>query len=134
MKFLRISLHSFIMVIANLVAIYCGFIVYYLLKPANQIAVQLPVAVILSIVGFALWNLFLRIKLLKRFAIREKKELIFIYFAGFVWVPVIFVPLHYITQGYLTSYGNIVAIWLFQLPLNFISIAFLFFFTRRKRS
>jgi len=134
MKFLRNSLHSFIMVIANLVAIYCGFIVYYLLKPANQIAVQLPVAVILSIVGFALWNLFLRIKLLKRFAIREKKELIFIYFAGFVWVPVIFVPLHYITQGYLTSYGNIVAIWLFQLPLNFISIAFLFFFTRRKRS
>ncbi len=39
------------MVITNLGAIYYGFILYHLLKPANQIAVQLPVAVILSIAG-----------------------------------------------------------------------------------
>ncbi len=51
MKLFRISLNSLIMVITNLGAIYYGFILYHLLKPANQIAVQLPVAVILSIAG-----------------------------------------------------------------------------------
>ena len=110
------------MVITNLGAIYCGFILYHLLKPANQMAVQLPVAVILSIAGFVFWNLLLQIHPLKRFAIKEKRELIYIYFAALIWATVIFVPLHYVTQGYLTSFRNIIAIWMFQLPVNLISI------------
>ena len=122
MKIFRISLNSLIMVIANIGAIYCGFIVYYLFKPTNQMAVQLPVGVILSIAGFVFWNLLLQINLLKRVAIKERQELIYIYFAALIWATVFFVPLHYVTQGYLTSFGNIIAIWIFQLPVNLISI------------
>jgi len=96
--------------------------VFHLLKPANQMAAQLPVAVILSIAGFIFWNLLMRIHLLKSVVIKEKQELIYIYFVALVWAPVIIVPLHYITQGYLTSFGNIIAIWIFQLPVNLVSI------------
>ena len=122
MKLLRISLYSLILVIANIGAIYCGFIVYYLMKPANQIAVQLPVAVIISIFCFVLWNLLTRINLLKSYAIKEKQAFIYIYFAALIWAPVIYIPLHYVTQGYLTSFSNIIALWIFQLPVNLISI------------
>ncbi len=122
MKLIRISLHSLILVLANFGAIYCGFIVFHLLKPANQMAAQLPVAVILSIAGFIFWNLLMRIHLLKSVVIKEKQELIYIYFVALVWAPVIIVPLHYITQGYLTSFGNIIAIWIFQLQVNLVSI------------
>ncbi len=64
----------------------------------------------------------MNIVLLKRFAIKDKLEIIYIYFSALIWTPVIFVLLHYLTQGYLTSFGNILAIWLFQLPVNLISI------------
>ena len=130
MKLFRISLHSFIMVTVNFAAIYCGFIVYHLPKPANQIVVQLPVAVILSIAGFVFWTLFMRIHLLERFAVKEKRELTYIYFATLVLAPVIIVPLHYVTQGYLTSFGNIAAIWMFQLPVNLISITAVYLIVR----
>jgi len=133
MKLFRISLNSFIMVIANIGAIYCGFIIYHLLKPANQIAVQLPVAVILSISGFVIWNLFLRINFLKKFTIKEKHEFIYIYFAALLWVPLIFVPLHYVSQDYLTSFGNIIAIWIFQLPVNLISIVAAYLIVKNKK-
>jgi len=121
------------MVIANIGAIYCGFIIYHLLKPANQIAVQLPVAVILSISGFVIWNLFLRINFFKKFTIKEKHEFIYIYFAALLWVPLIFVPLHYVSQDYLTSFGNIIAIWIFQLPVNLISIVAAYLIVKNKK-
>ena len=133
MKLFRISLNSFILVIANIGAIYCGFIVYHLLKPANQIAVQLPIAVILSIAGYILWNLLLRINFFKKFTIKEKHEFIYIYFAALLWVPLVFVPLHYVSQDYLTSFGNIFAIWIFQLPVNLISIVVTFLIVKNKK-
>lgn len=34
----------------------------------------------------------------------------------------IFVPLHYVSQGYLTSIGNILGIWFFQVPVNLLAI------------
>ena len=51
-----------------------------------------------------------------------KQEFIYIYFAALIWAPVIYIPLHYVTQGYLTSFSNIIALWIFQLPVNLISI------------
>jgi len=38
--------------------------------------------------------------------------------AAFALFPAVFVPAHFITQGYLTSFGNIVAVWCFQAPVN----------------
>lgn len=35
--------------------------------------------------------------------------------------PVVFIPMHYVTQGYLTAASNIVAIWIFQAPVNIVA-------------
>ena len=38
------------------------------------------------------------------------------------WTSIIFVPFHYFTQGYLTGAANMVAMLLFQLPVNLFVI------------
>ena len=35
---------------------------------------------------------------------------------------VVFVPLHFLTQGYLTTTGNLVALALYQAPVNLIAL------------
>jgi len=39
-----------------------------------------------------------------------------------LWAPLVFVPLHYFTQGYVTSVGNLVALVLYQLPVNLLAL------------
>lgn len=122
MKILRIGIHGFALALANIASIIAGFGVYYLLKPVNQIAVQAPVAAMLSLVAFAVWSITFRQPLFSRFALQGKTEWAGAYFAAFLWSALIFVPLHYSTQGYLTSLGNIVATWLFQCPVNLLAV------------
>lgn len=120
MRTLRIGLHSLILAMANIGCIVIAYAIYYLLKPANQIAVQAPLAAALSIATIAVWSLL--IQRLAGLGLRGTSEFAWTYLAAFVWIPFVFVPLHYLTQGYLTSFGNILAIWAFQLPVNLLAV------------
>lgn len=122
MRILSISVHSLVLAITNIVAILIGFGVYHLLKPVNQVAVQVPVAAMVSIIGFVSWRFFTRRLSFKGFAQPSSGELAWVYLAALLWTPLIFVPLHYVSQGYLTSMGNILGIWLFQVPVNILAI------------
>ena len=122
MKVLRISLHSFILVLINLAAIIIGFLIFKLHKTANQITIQIPVAVVLSILLFILWNWLVKHLSFKRLYLEKLEDFLLIYVASLLWAPVIFVPIHYITQGYLTSIGNILALLFFQLPTNGLAV------------
>ena len=122
MRILRMGIHGSALALANIASILAGFGVYYLLRPVNQIAVQAPVAAILSLVAFAVWSLVFWQPRFSRIALQGRAEWAGMYFAAFLWSALIFIPLHYSTQGYLTSLGNIVAIWLFQCPVNVLAI------------
>ena len=114
-------LHSLVLAVVDIGFIIVAYSIYYILKPINQIAVQAPVAAILCIFGFAAWSLVIR-RFFKSLALQETSEFAWTYVGSLLWIPMIFVPLHYITQGYLTSFGNILGIWLFQLPVNLLAI------------
>ena len=122
MKLLRILLHSLALTAANFGSIILGFAIYYSLRQVNQIAVQAPIAAILSIIAFVVWSLFVHRLPFKRLYLRGTKELIWVYFVSLLWNPIIFIPLHYVTKGYLTSRSNILALWLFQLPVNLAAV------------
>ncbi|MFC1739281.1 hypothetical protein ACFL1G_09570 [Planctomycetota bacterium] len=123
MKTLRICLNAFVLTAANLGSIIAGFILYNLLKPANQIAVQGSVAAILSITAFLLWSWLILHLQFRKLILQEPIEFFWAYVASLFWFPTIFIPVHYVTQGYLTSIGNIIAVLLFQIPVNGVSIA-----------
>lgn len=119
MRSLSIGLHGFFLAILNIASILMGFTVYHLIRPANQIAMQLPIAMLLTMVGVCIW----RFLAFKDLAIRQISGFGKIWITALLWCPVIGVTLHYFTQGYLTSFGNIVAVWTFQIIAN--SLAFL---------
>ena len=121
MKISRILLHGLVLAGINLAAIIQAFGIYYLVRPDNQIIVQGPIAALLSLLFFMIWFVILR-RLLPGWQLKSRREATWVYLASLVWAPILFVPLHYLTQGYLTSLGNLVSIWLFQIPTNFLAL------------
>ena len=129
MKFQRICLHGLVLTLVNLGSIILAFGVYQFFRSWNQIGVQGTIAAILSIVAFYVYT--------KRFSktwckISGIKELVGVYVMAFVWCPVVFIPLHYINRGYLTSFSNILATWFFQIPVNFLALFLVYKFVFSK--
>jgi len=122
MALFRIIIHGFALSAANIISIIVAFGVYKILKTPHQLLVQVPVAVILSIGIFLLWLIVARLPLFKFISIKSLKELSRIFLASLAWSPIIFIPLHHASQGYLTGSGNIIALFQFQLPVNVLVI------------
>jgi hypothetical protein len=123
MTFIRILVQALILALINLGAIIFGFIIYFVSKAPHQSSIQIPVAVVVSVYAFVLWCRILKSLHVDRLLPKGMKELALICILCLLCAPVIFVPLHYVTQGYLTSFDNIYGIWLFQIPTNFLTLA-----------
>jgi hypothetical protein len=114
----RTLLNGLALSVANFAALVVGFVLYKASGARDQIAFQVPVAAILSAVFFLAWCGLLRTRLFRRHSLQTTKQFIATYVSALAWAPVIFVPVHFATQGYLTSFGNITAPWKFQVPVN----------------
>jgi hypothetical protein len=99
-----------------------GFAVYNLVGLRDQIAVQVLTAGVVCVVAFAVWGFVVHRLFHGRLSLADLKELGAAYAAALLWTPVLFVPVHYATQGYLTGFGNILATWLFQVPFNLLAL------------
>jgi len=125
MTLMRVCLHSIILTMTDLGTIILAFGFYSILSSIiaiNQRVFQGSIAAVLCIIIYFLWSLVV-IRLPKMaLSLQGNSEMIWTYFTAFIWIPVIFIPLHYLTQGYITSFGNIIAIWLFQIPVNLLAL------------
>jgi hypothetical protein len=115
-------LHGFALAVVTIVAILFGFAVYRIVGLEQQVAVQVLAAGVACVGVFALWGFVVHKMSGGRLALASLKELGLAYAAAFVWLPVLFVPLHLVTQGYVTDPGNILATWVFQLPFNLLAL------------
>jgi hypothetical protein len=114
---MSIVVNSFILTIINLASILTGFAIYYLTKSPNQIAVQAVSACVISIVFYMAWH-FLSYRFVPKLLVKSKTNLFLVFILSLLWTPLVFVPLHYLSQGYITSWSNINGIWMFQAPTN----------------
>lgn len=122
MALFRIIIHGFALSAANIISIIFAFGVYKILKTPHQLLIQVPVAVILSIEIFLLWLIVARLPLFKFISIKFLKEFSWIFLASLAWGPIIFIPLHHASQGYLTGSGNVIALFQFQLLVNVLVV------------
>lgn len=122
MRLGRAILHGFALSAMTIVAIAVGFAVYKLIGLRDQIAVQVLTAGIVCVAVFAVWGFVVHKLSRGRLSLADLKELGVAYAAALLWTPVLFVPVHYVTQGYLTSFGNMLATWLFQVPFNLLAL------------
>ena len=122
LRFGRAVIHGLALAVITMVAMSVGFAVYKAVGLEEQVAVQVLAAGLVCVTAFALWGFVVHRLSRGRLSIVDLKELGLAYAAAFLWLPVLFVPLHFVTQGYLTSFGNILATWLFQLPFNLLAL------------
>ena len=122
MALFRIIIHGFALSAANIISIIVAFGVYKILKTPHQLFILVPVAVILSIGIFLIWILLTRLTPFKFIFIKTLREFSWVFLTSLAWGPIIFIPLHHTTQGYLTGSGNIIALFQFQLPVNVLVI------------
>ncbi len=122
MKVVRVALHGFVLFAANMAALIAGILVFHALGGSAQLAVQVPVAV-LGTVGFYLgWQVLSRNLPVAALVLGDRSEHALAGLCSLVWAPLVFVPLHYFTQGYFTAVGNLVALGLFQVLVNPLAI------------
>jgi hypothetical protein len=79
--------------------------------------IQLPLAGTLSILLYLGWGFLVR-SLRRPPCLHTTAEHMAAGLAALLWNPVVLVPLHFMTQGYLSSAANVFALALFQLPVN----------------
>lgn len=119
---LRAAGHGGVLTAVNIVSILVAFGVYYFLRPINQVLVQAPLAALFSLIGFAAWIwLSARLPVLR---VQGRRDWIGIYAAALLWTPLLFMPLHFATQGYVSSFDNVLALWAFQAPVNLLAVIF----------
>lgn len=123
MRFAASLLHGLALAAINVAAVLAGFALYKVSGVKPQLAVQIPVAVLISVGGFALWYVAARRVGGERLLLRGLSAYVWTYVFALAWLPALFVALHYVTQGYLTSFANIYYTWLFQAPTNVAALA-----------
>lgn len=122
MKPTKIVANSFVLTLLNISSIILSFGIYtFLLKDFDQLPTQSLLACFINIAGFTLWG-YISAKFFRKSFIGRRYYLAWTFLISFIWVPVIFVPLHYVTQGYITSGDNLLAVWLFQIPTNLLTL------------
>lgn len=123
MQILRVVINSVVLAIVNLGAILVGFAFYYFFPgQASQLPIQVTAAVVITLLGFTLWSGTVGWIWRDYVRLTGRNELIATYVAAFAWVLILFYPLHYLTQGYIASFGNIIALWKFQLLANALTL------------
>jgi hypothetical protein len=118
MKTLRLLIHSLALALIDIGAILAGFGLFTLVRTAPQRAVQIPAASLIVAGSFLLWTLAVNRWFDRRLSLMTGGELAGTWFLVLLWTPTLFVPLHYLGRGYLTSWANIWNLWLFQMPVN----------------
>jgi len=127
MKVFKIILHSFILAVINIIAVLFGFGVYHFFMEYNQLAVQIPVSAVFSIIVFTTWIVILKYKNISKLFPEGWLEFLLILLFSLAWLPLIFLPLHYITRGYITAFGNIYLNWIFQIPTSIVIVLIAYF-------
>jgi hypothetical protein len=116
MKIRHLFLHALLLGILNLVAVAIAFFLWKLVG-GPQRSTQGILAIAITFAGFWLWMKFV---ISRGITIAQDNWQALGFWLVSCLVPIaIFVPLHYFTQGYLTSWGNIEALALLFFPVNF---------------
>lgn len=119
----RTIVHSIVLALLNLFAIMVGFATFKSVGGSSQIGVQAPIAFVISIVVFAIWAGLVSARGPARLGLRGWRDGGWVVVLASAVAAMVFVPVHYVTAGYLTAFSNILALWAFQIPTNAVAIA-----------
>lgn len=116
---MTILFHAVVLAGINLGSILLAFVIYKLLQqPGSQVLIQSGLAAIFSIAVYAAFTWLLEQAGMAAWLLKDKRAHLMAYLLAFFAFAIIFVPLHYVTQGYWTGVENILVSWAFMAPVN----------------
>lgn len=120
---MSILFHAVVLAGINLGSILMAFVVYSLLQqPGSQVLIQGGLAAVASIAMYAALTWLLEKAGMVNWLMKDKHAYLMAYLLAFFAFAIIFVPLHYVTQGYLTGVENILVSWAFMAPVNALAL------------
>lgn len=120
-KTLRILAHGLVLTLANLGGVVLGFVVFYRILVHERIPLQLGTAAGFTVLAFLVWR-YLVGRLAPHFWLVGRDEFAWAYVVAPIWTAVVFVPVHYVLTGYVTSPANILMVCAFQFPANALAL------------
>jgi hypothetical protein len=106
----------------NLASVIVAFGFYCLLRPPDQVLFQGPVAALIAMISFLVVHVLIGRSSFHSLSPIGWRNAVLVYALAFFLAPLLFIPLHLATQSYLSSFGNIIVIWLFQAPTNALAL------------
>ena len=129
---LRILLHGFFLISANLFSIITAFAIIQFVSTDTDKIIQSFIALIINvgiyIFVFRLMN-GIQEEIMK---IDDFSMFAIILLVSLALLPAIFYPMHYLTQGYWSSFDNLLATWPYQIVVNGLCLVINFFIMKRK--
>lgn len=123
MKLRTILLHAFALALINLGCILMAFVIYYLLQqPGNQLLIQGGLAAVFSLSLYTTGTWLLDRLEMHTWQLYGRRARVMAYLMAFFAFAVMFVPLHFVTQGYWTGVENILFSWGFMAPVNALAL------------
>lgn len=130
---LRILLHGFFLISTNLFSVMIAFVIVRVALLNEEKIVQSSLALVINIgiywlvykVMSRIQDDFMRIDNFSMFAI--------ILLVSLALLPAIFYPMHYLTQGYWSSFDNLLVTWPFQLIVNGLCLVMNYFLLRSEK-
>jgi hypothetical protein len=86
------------------------------------VLIQGGLAAVFSIAVYAAFAWLLDKAGMAAYLLKDKRACLMAYLLAFFAFAVIFVPLHYVTQGYWTGVENILVSWAFMAPVNALAL------------
>lgn len=115
-------IHGLALALVNLASVVAGFVAFRASGSGRQMAVQIPVALAVSVIAFVIW-----VWLTRRYSFgwrrQDWRSRLGVFGLAMLWAALIYAPLHLLTQGYVTALSNVVALWAFQVPANCAALA-----------
>ena len=131
---LRILLHSFFLVSANLFSVAMAFAIVQIASlPADKV-IQASIALSLNLLIYiSVFNIMKGVQK-EIMEIDDFSMMSTIFLVSLALLPAVFYPLHYATKGYWSSFNNLLAIWPYQMVVNGLCMVLNYFFLKRKIS
>lgn len=119
MQTVKLILNALVIGALNLASFVIGFWIFSLGGSEQQMLVQGTAALMIAVVLVVTWLVFFR----RVNRLEVETDFIRVFLLVFPCTPVIFIPVHFLVTGYLTGFGNLVAIAAYQFIMNLLAVA-----------
>ncbi|MFZ5365482.1 MAG: hypothetical protein ACOZBH_04795 [Patescibacteria group bacterium] len=119
---IRIPLNALILTLINLGSVLLSLEIVNVSSIRNNVAwVAALLAVLFSMIGYWVFRFIAR-SFRERFVIFQGIAFAYLYIFSLIWMAVIYIAGYYMIRGSWPEFGNLVMLWAFQLPTNYLAL------------